>query len=91
MATFRCGRFSALQLFQDVVNAFDMPTRQSLLVDLIEDQVDLPNAVALNSSMFNVARLVGPSIAGLLNASAGEGWRFLIDGLSYLAVRAQHF
>ncbi len=78
----------ALQLFQGVVNAFDMPTRQSLLVDLIEDQADLPNAVALNSSMFNVARLVGPSIAGLLIASAGEGWCFLIDGLSYLAVIA---
>lgn len=78
----------ALQLFQGVVNAFDMPTRQSLLVDLIEDQADLPNAVALNSSMFNVARLVGPSIAGLLIVSVGEGWCFLIDGLSYLAVIA---
>lgn len=77
-----------LQLFQGVVNAFDMPTRQALLVDLIEERDDLPNAVALNSSMFNAARLIGPSIAGLLIASVGEGWCFLIDGVSYFAVIA---
>ncbi|HSH28735.1 MAG TPA: MFS transporter, partial [Thiohalobacter sp.] len=78
----------ALQLLQGVINAFAMPTRQSLLVELIEDQSDLPNAVALNSSMFNLARLIGPSIAGVLIVSVGEGWCFLIDGLSYLAVIA---
>ena len=76
----------ALQMFQGVVDAFDMPTRQSLLVDLIEDRADLSNAVALNSSMVNGARLIGPGIAGLLIAWAGEGWCFLIDGASYLAV-----
>lgn len=76
----------ALQVLQGIVNAFDMPTRQSLLIDLIEDRADLSNAVALNSSMVNGARLIGPSIAGLLIAWAGEGWCFLTDGVSYLAV-----
>jgi len=78
----------ALQLMLGVINAFDMPCRQSLLVDLIEDRDDLPNAVALNSSMVNGARLIGPSIAGLLVAWVGEGWCFFVDGLSYLAVIA---
>jgi MFS family permease len=78
----------ALQVFQGIVNAFDMPTRQSLLVDLIEDRADLPNAVALNSSVVNAARLIGPSIAGLLIASVGEGWCFFADGVSYIAVIA---
>lgn len=75
-----------LQIFQGVINAFDMPTRQSLLIDLLEDRRDLSNAIALNSSMVNGARLIGPSLAGLLIAWAGEGWCFLIDGMSYLAV-----
>jgi MFS family permease len=77
-----------LQLFQGLINAFEMPTRQSLLVDLIEDRADLSNAVALNSTMVNGARLVGPSVAGLIIATAGEGWCFLADGVSYLAVIA---
>lgn len=76
----------ALQLLQGVVNAFDMPTRQSLLIDLIEDREDLSNAVALNSSMVNGARLIGPSLAGLVIASVGEGWCFFADGASYVAV-----
>ena len=75
-----------LQLLLGVINAFDMPARQSLLIDLIEDRADLPNAVALNSSMVNGARLIGPSIAGLLIAWVGEGWCFFADGVSYLAV-----
>lgn len=75
-----------LQLVQGTINAFDMPARQSLLVDLIEDRNDLPNAVALNSSMVNGARLIGPTAAGLLIAWAGEGWCFFVDGASYLAV-----
>lgn len=78
----------ALQLLQGVINAFDMPGRQSFLVQLVEDREDLPNAIALNSSMVNGARLVGPSIAGLLIAWVGEGWCFLADGVSYLAVIA---
>jgi MFS family permease len=77
-----------LQAFQGIVNAFDMPTRQSLLVDLIEDRADLSNAVALNSTMVNGARLVGPSLAGLIVASVGEGWCFFADGVSYVAVVA---
>ena len=76
----------ALQVFQGIVNAFDMPTRQSLLIDLIEDRADLSNAVALNSSMVNATRLIGPSIAGLLIAWVGEGWCFFADGISYIAV-----
>ena len=65
-----------------------MPTRQSLLIDMIDDRADLSNAVALNSSMVNAARLIGPSIAGLLIAWVGEGWCFFADGVSYLAVIA---
>jgi MFS family permease len=75
-----------LSAVQGLVNAFDMPGRQAFVVDLIENKDDLGNAIALNSSMFNLARLVGPTIGGLLIAAVGEGWCFLIDGLSYLAV-----
>jgi MFS family permease len=75
-----------LQVLQGVTNAFDMPTRQSLVIDLIEDRDDLSNAVALNSLMVNGSRLIGPSIAGLLIAWVGEGWCFFADGVSYLAV-----
>lgn len=78
----------ALQALQGAINAFDMPTRQTLLVELVEERADLPNAIALNSSMVNGARLIGPSIAGLLIASVGEGWCFLADGASYLGVIA---
>lgn len=78
----------ALQLLLGVINAFDMPTRQALLIDLIEDRADLPNAVALNSSIVNGARLIGPTIAGLLIAWVGEGWCFFADGVSYIAVIA---
>jgi MFS family permease len=78
----------ALQALQGCINAFDTPARQSLLIDLIEDKADLSNAIALNSSMVNAARLVGPSIAGLLVAWVGEGWCFLLDGVSYFAVIA---
>jgi len=69
-----------------MVNAFDMPTRQSLLIDLIEDRADLSNAVALNSSVVNAARLIGPSVAGVIIAWVGEGWCFFADGISYIAV-----
>lgn len=70
-----------------VVNAFDMPARQSFLVELV-GRSDLMNAIALNSSMFNAARIVGPALAGLLVAAVGEGWCFVLNGLSYLAVLA---
>ncbi len=77
-----------LSLFQGLINAFDMPARQAFLVEMIERKADLPNAIALNSSLVNGARLVGPSLAGLLIAVASEGWCFLLDAVSYLAVIA---
>jgi MFS family permease len=78
----------ALMAFQGLINAFDMPGRQSFLVQMVEDRNDLSNAIAINSSMANGARLIGPAIAGLVIAVAGEGWCFLIDGVSYFAVIA---
>ena len=78
----------ALAAFQGLINAFDMPGRQSFLVQMVEDRNDLSNAIAINSSMANGARLVGPAIAGLVIAAVGEGWCFLIDGVSYFAVIA---
>ena len=76
----------ALSAFQGVINAFDMPARQSFMVQMVEDRADLSNAIAINSSMVNMARLVGPSLAGLLIAVKNEGWCFLVDGVSYIAV-----
>jgi MFS family permease len=78
----------ALSALQGLINAFDMPGRQSFLVQMVEDGNDLSNAIAINSSMANGARLIGPAIAGLVIAAAGEGWCFLIDGVSYFAVIA---
>jgi MFS family permease len=77
-----------LNVVQGVVNAFDMPARQAFVIGMIEDKNDLGNAIALNSSMVNVARLAGPSIAGILIAATSEGWCFLIDGVSYVGVIA---
>jgi MFS family permease len=68
-----------------VVNAFDMPTRQSFVVEMV-GKSDLGNAIALNSSMFNSARIIGPAIAGVLVAAIGEGWCFFANGVSYIAV-----
>ena len=78
----------ALAVLQGLINAFDMPARQSFLIQMVEDRNDLGNAIAINSSMVNGARLIGPAIAGLLIAAVGEGWCFLIDGVSYFAVIA---
>ena len=83
----------ALTALQGVINAFDMPGRQSFLVQMVTDRTgvdrnDLSNAIAINSSMANGARLVGPAIAGLVVAAFGEGWCFLFDGVSYFAVIA---
>ena len=77
-----------LNLFQGAVNSFDMPARQAFVIEMVEDRADLPNAIALNSSLVNAARLVGPSVAGLLIAAVGEGYCFLLDGISYIAVIA---
>jgi MFS family permease len=77
-----------LSIFQGLVNAFDMPARQAFLVEMVERREDLPNAIALNSSMVNAARLIGPSVGGVIIAAVGEGWCFMIDAVSYLAVIA---
>lgn len=68
-----------------IVNAFDVPIRQSLFVQMVGKE-DLPNAIALNSSIFNGARVVGPAIAGFAIAWIGEGWCFFLNGVSFLAV-----
>lgn len=75
-----------LSLFLGAVNAFDIPVRQAFTVDMINDRDDLSNAIALNSSMVNAARLIGPSIGGILIALFGEGTCFLFNALSYIAV-----
>ena len=77
-----------LSLFQGVINAFDMPARQTFVVEMVEKREDLSNAIALNSSMVNAARLVGPSVGGVIIAAVGEGWCFALDAVSYLAVIA---
>jgi MFS family permease len=77
-----------LNLFQGAVNAFDMPARQAFVIEMVEKPEDLGNAIALNSSLVNAARLIGPSVAGLIIAAVGEGYCFLIDGISYMAVIA---
>ncbi len=74
-----------LAVLLGVVNAFDVPVRQSFLGEMVGREV-LINAIALNSSMTNAARVIGPAIAGILVAVVGEGWCFLLNGLSYLAV-----
>ncbi|HEX3843726.1 MAG TPA: MFS transporter, partial [Steroidobacteraceae bacterium] len=82
------GEIIGLMMFQGLINAFDMPGRQSFLIQMVEDRGDLANAIAINSSMVNGARLIGPAIGGMLIAAFGEGWCFLIDGVSYFAVIA---
>ena len=81
-------RILLCSVFLGVVNAVDIPTRQALIVDLVAQPEDLSNAIALNSSLINGARLIGPSLAGLVVALVGEGPCFLLNGLSHLAVVA---
>jgi len=78
----------ALSLLGGFITAVDVPARQSFMIEMVGRREDLPNAIALNSSLFNVARLVGPSIAGLLIGLLSEGTVFLLNGLSYVAVIA---
>ena len=75
-----------LSVVLGIINAFDTPSRQSLMILLVENKKDLPNAIALNSSMVTLARLIGPAIAGILLSSFGEGVCFLINFLSFIAV-----
>jgi MFS family permease len=77
-----------LSIFLGIVNTFDMTGRQVFLPEMLDTRADLPNAIALNSSMVNAARLVGPAVAGLLIALVGEGTCFLLNGLSYIPVIA---
>ncbi|MDD5199524.1 MAG: MFS transporter [Terrimicrobiaceae bacterium] len=82
---------TVLAMFQGLINAFDVPTRQALNVQLAEKREHLPAIIAMNSSMIHLARLVGPAIAGLVIAAFGAGWCFLLDGVSYVAVLAAIF
>jgi len=75
-----------LSIFIGLINGFDIPGRQAFLVDMVEGKDDLGNAIALNSTMFNGARLLGPSVAGILISLVGEGMCFLLNGLTFLAV-----
>ena len=84
------GRVQAWHIFTiatllGTVNAFDIPARQAFVVDMVGRE-DLINAIALNSSMFNAARIIGPAVAGVLVAAIGEGWCFLANSISYIAV-----
>lgn len=83
--TVRIWHIFVLAALLGVVNAFDMPARQSFIVGLV-GKPDMMNAIALNSSMFNASRVVGPAIAGILVAVIGEGWCFFANGISYIAV-----
>jgi MFS family permease len=83
----RIWHIFVLSTLLGVVNAFDIPGRQSFMVDMVGKQ-DLMNGIALNSSMFNASRVVGPAVAGLLVASIGEGWCFFANAVSYIAVIA---
>ncbi|MFN6465650.1 MAG: MFS transporter [Nostoc sp. DedVER02] len=78
----------ALSLFQGFINALDAPARQAFVPELVERREDLANAIAINSTMINGARLIGPAIGGLLIARVGTAYCFLFDGLSYIAVIA---
>lgn len=77
-----------LQIAQGMINAFDTPARQAFVIEMVEDRRDLPNAIALNSSMVTGSRIIGPTIGGVLIAAFGEGWCFMVDAISYLAVIA---
>jgi MFS family permease len=80
--TIQTWHIIALSIFIGVVNAFDIPIRQSFVIQMIDNKDDLGNAIALNSAMFNSARFIGPSVAGLLISTVGEGICFLVNGIS---------
>jgi len=84
--TIKVWHIIVLSLFLGLVGAFDQPARQAFVQDMIEKKEDLSNAIGMNSLLFNGARFIGPSIAGILIAAVGEGWCFLLNGISYIAV-----
>lgn len=75
-----------LGVLMGITNTFDMPLRQAFVVNLVEDTQDLSNAISLNSTIFNLARLIGPAIGGILIANVGEGLCFILNAISYIAV-----
>jgi MFS family permease len=75
-----------LSIMLGCINAFDVPSRHSFVIEMVEKKEDLGNAIALNSMMFNGARLIGPSVAGMMLATTGEGICFLINAISYIFV-----
>jgi MFS family permease len=77
-----------LAIFLGLINAFDMPTRQSFVIHMVDNREDLSNAIAMNSMMFNSARLVGPTIAGIIIAVSNEGACFIVNAISFLFVIA---
>ena len=84
--TLRMWHVGLLSFVLGVANSFDAPARLALTVEMVEDRRDLMNAIALNSAMFNMARVVGPALGGVLLASLGAAWCFALNGLSFLAV-----
>jgi MFS family permease len=79
-------RLILLALLSGAIDALEIPSRQSFVIEMVDDPADLANSIALNSSLVNLARLVGPAVAGLLIAAVGEGWCFFINGASYFAI-----
>src|SRR5262249_45245174 len=77
---------ASLAVVAGIIGAIDMPGRQAFMIHLVEDREDLSNAIALNSSQFNLARLIGPAVAGVVFEKFGASWCFLINALSFLAV-----
>ena len=84
----RPARSSLLQVVQGIINAFDTPARQAFVVEMVEDRADLPNAIALNSSMVNGSRIIGPSIGGAIDRRRRRGLVLLADAISYIFVIA---
>jgi len=88
-----CTKYSVGEIFActvvlGTINAFDVPARQSMITEMVDHKEDLPNAIALNSSMANLARLIGPAISGIVLEKLGAGTCFLINAISFLAVIA---
>ncbi|MEI7835589.1 MAG: MFS transporter [Planctomycetota bacterium] len=82
----KIGWMIALSAMLGLINGFDMPIRQAFVVDVVDRKEDMPNAIALNSTLFNVARVIGPAVGGLVVGAVGEGWCFVANAVSYIAV-----
>ncbi len=82
----KIGWMIALSAMLGLINGFDMPIRQAFVVDVVDRKEDMPNAIALNSTLFNVARVIGPAVGGLVVGAVGEGGCFVANAVSYVAV-----